>query len=138
MVSSLARFVGEEEVALFVLVVCESQGWPFSLAWPGCGVALVRCRRIGRPERRGQLVPMRAGSIGRPGLPIKPGGLMLRWGSWASLGLCRERHDPPAVFPTVASEHGARKTGVPVLHLHTPGPKSLLPIMLEVTEGGQT
>ena len=50
------------------------------------GVAQVMCQRTGRPERRGQLVPVRAGSIGRPGLPIEPGGLMQRWGSWRRWG----------------------------------------------------
>ena len=50
------------------------------------GLAQVTCQRTGRPERRGQLVPVRAGSIGRPGLPIEPGGLMQRWGSWRRWG----------------------------------------------------
>ena len=54
-------------------------------------------------------------------------------------GLCRERHDPPAVYPIVAWEHDeAKNLRSEFLLLHAPGPMSRSPIMLQVTEGGQT
>ena len=55
------------------------------------------------------------------------------------MGLCRERHDPPAVYPIVAWEHDeAKNLRSEFLLLHAPGPMSRSPIMLQVTKGGQT